>query len=246
MDRVTCVIKTFERPHRCIRLIESIRKYYPSVPILVVDDSEQPLTCGDATIIALPFNSGISKGRNIGVASASTEFVLLMDDDYVFCEATKIERLVAILDENPDLSLCAGHVENGRSNEFSTCYRDGSLILDPQPVSSRNGFDIYDVTENFFLGRRADLLKSPWDERLPVCFEHTDFFLGLKKAGRKVACCRAVEIIEPKGENPEKYKRLRAEKNDPEFLRIMNQYLHAKHGTNVWYRIVKGELRRVR
>lgn len=246
MDRVTCVIKTFERPHRCIRLIESIRKYYPSVPILVVDDSEQPLTCSDATIIALPFDSGISKGRNVGVASASTEFVLLMDDDYVFREATQIEKLVAVLERNPAISICAGHVENSRCNEFSLAYEDGDLIFRPQPISCHLNFDIYDVTENFFLGRRADILANPWDEHLPVAYEHTDFFLGLKKSGRTVAFCREVEVMEPRSENPDRYKHLRAQKNDPELLRTMNAYIHSKHQTKRWLMVVDGRLRRVR
>ena len=40
-DRVTIVIKTFERPQILERLVVSIRVRYPSIPIIVVDDSHQ-------------------------------------------------------------------------------------------------------------------------------------------------------------------------------------------------------------
>ena len=35
----TALIKTFNRPPVLFHLLQSIRKYYPSLPIIVIDDS---------------------------------------------------------------------------------------------------------------------------------------------------------------------------------------------------------------
>jgi len=43
MNDLTVVVKTFQRPDALRRLLASIRRFAPSLPVYVVDDSEQPL-----------------------------------------------------------------------------------------------------------------------------------------------------------------------------------------------------------
>ena len=40
---ITVVVKTFERPECLRRLVSSIRRFYPGIPVFVVDDSREAL-----------------------------------------------------------------------------------------------------------------------------------------------------------------------------------------------------------
>lgn len=44
---VTIATKTFLRPHKLKILLQSIRKYYPDLTVIVADDSKEPLTIED-------------------------------------------------------------------------------------------------------------------------------------------------------------------------------------------------------
>lgn len=52
---LTAVVKTFERPAVLERLVSSIRRFYPKLHIIVVDDSREPEPLpGVETVRALP------------------------------------------------------------------------------------------------------------------------------------------------------------------------------------------------
>ena len=76
---LTIIIKTFERPHAVKRLFDSIRIFYSDLPIIIADDSRNPITSlGDAKIITLPYNVGLSKGRNSLIDIVQTKYFLLL------------------------------------------------------------------------------------------------------------------------------------------------------------------------
>ena len=105
---VDVIVKTFLRPLALLRLLRSIVRHYPETPVTVADDgglrrgadasSRRVCAFVDAhpqvRLLELPFNSGISAGRNHLVRSTRAPFVLLLDDDYRFTEDTRIECLV--------------------------------------------------------------------------------------------------------------------------------------------------------
>ena len=66
------MIKTFERPAKLKRLVDSIRRLYPGLTIIVVDDSRHPRNLPEVENINLPFDSGVSAGRNAGVKAVGT------------------------------------------------------------------------------------------------------------------------------------------------------------------------------
>jgi len=86
LNELTIVIKTFERYKTLARLLRSIRKYYPSVKIIIVDDSLHPKKIKDVQKIDMPYNSGISAGRNEALKHVATKYTLFLDDDFVFLE----------------------------------------------------------------------------------------------------------------------------------------------------------------
>lgn len=69
--KVTLIIKTFEREPCLLPYIKSVREFYPGLRILVADDSRQIAETEEAmsainnlSYFALPFDTGVSAGRN--------------------------------------------------------------------------------------------------------------------------------------------------------------------------------------
>ena len=62
--------------------------------------------------IALPFDSGLSAARNALLERVETEFVALLDDDFVFDARTDIGALLRVLRESPDrIDIAAGSLQ---------------------------------------------------------------------------------------------------------------------------------------
>jgi hypothetical protein len=62
---ITAVIKTFERPNELDRVIQSLRGFYPDLKIIVTDDSRIPYPRNDVDYHVMPYDSGLSAGRNL-------------------------------------------------------------------------------------------------------------------------------------------------------------------------------------
>lgn len=229
---VTFGIKTFMRPHKLNRLISSIRIYYPKAKICVADDSDQITPRNDVIYYSLPFDSGLSFGRNHLVKHTLTKYYLTLDDDHVFCANTSIDKLVAIL-ENSDVDIVAGIV-----HEDGKLFRQGGGIIeikDGKLFKQRKYYEQFsidyeeevltyqtvDYCANFFLARTNKLLSSPWDENLKM-EEHNDFFLKAK-GKLKVAFCPSV-YIEHYPSRDDEYMKFR--KRGSQF----HDYFKAKYG----------------
>ncbi len=74
------------RPGCLDRLIESIHRFYPGVCVLVADDSDKPVQRKDVQVYPLPYDSGLSYGRNYLMDQLKTKYFVMMDDDHVFTE----------------------------------------------------------------------------------------------------------------------------------------------------------------
>ena len=70
----------------------------------------EPMAAPDerTTVVALPFNSGVPRGRNAALAAVATPYALVTDDDVVFTAASDLLGAVAYLEDNPDVdAVCA-------------------------------------------------------------------------------------------------------------------------------------------
>ena len=107
LEKTDFIIKTFKRYDCLNKLLKSIRKFYPKASIIIADDnSENEFDTEfyrkwkkilDIKLIKLPFDSGVSAGRNKMVESSKKPYILLLDDDLVFTSKTKIEKFYKIL-----------------------------------------------------------------------------------------------------------------------------------------------------
>jgi len=181
MNDVTAIVKTFERPGSLGRLIDSLRAFFPNLKILVADDSSKPYPRNDVEYHILPYDVGVSTGRNYLLKKVQTKYAALFDDDHVCTKHTRIDRMVEIMERNP-LDLVAGDFINyGRHR---SCYHgllqiDGSAchVFIGKNRGQINGFPLFDITNNFFVARTEKLREVLWDEEIKFAREHADFFL---------------------------------------------------------------------
>jgi len=154
LSDITILITTFKRPEALKRLLKSIKKYYPKIKILVNDDSE--------------YDKGVSWSRNYLVSQVKTPYYLLLDDDFVFTEDTKIELLLDKLKTGYD--IVAGAVRNTKGEV--THYEARLWIEDGVLKREMTNQEPFDIVLNFFVAKKE---VYGWDEEMKTG-EHSAFF----------------------------------------------------------------------
>lgn len=219
VDQCQVVVKSFRRFDCLQAFLESLWKHYPGIPVLIADDSLRPHETYPESVagiqsnplvtwLQLPFDSGLSYGRNECVKVASKPYLILCDDDYVVTEKTRLERMLSVL-QVTDVSLVAGLVEeSGHTRNWVGNY---TIAGDSLKVSRLKGqfrraggvsYKPTDVTWNFFIAETESLRRVPWDDRLKIAAEHVDFFISRFRAGEKSAytpesCMRHSKVRTP-------------------------------------------------
>jgi glycosyltransferase involved in cell wall biosynthesis len=178
-EHLTAVVKTFERPQVLRRLVASLRRWYPRLKVIVVDDSRKPDPLEGIETIVMPYDSGISVGRNEALARVTTRYVLILDDDFVFTRHTDLEAALVIMESHPPIDILGGRVVDLPFFQ-SVDYRRTRLYPTTNeptlPAGSRiGGLPVLDKVANFFLARTERLRLVPWDPHLKK-MEHADFF----------------------------------------------------------------------
>ena len=177
--QVTAIVKTFERPTQLRRLLESLRRMFPMVAVIVADDSRRPQQHQGVRTIALPFDVGVSAGRQAALSEVRTEFTWVLDDDFVLYRGSRLARVLSTLNEHSQLDIVGGAVIDiplgiKRTGARSPIYPTGALPVLPlgSPVGE---VTIRDKVLNFFVGRSARLRSVGWDPSLKR-LDHADFF----------------------------------------------------------------------
>jgi hypothetical protein len=179
LTALTAVVKTFERPRMVRRVVVSIRRLYPGLRVVVVDDSRQLTRLRGVETVALPFESGVSAGRSAGLARTETPYFLNLDDDFVFYRHTDLVAALRLMEANPEIDIMGGEVVH-LPLFHTTDYRQVGLFrTNATPVmplgSLIGGLPVYDKVANFFLARTERLRLVDWDPALKR-MEHADFF----------------------------------------------------------------------
>uniref|UniRef100_A0A8C4DK48 Beta-1,4 N-acetylgalactosaminyltransferase n=1 Tax=Dicentrarchus labrax TaxID=13489 RepID=A0A8C4DK48_DICLA len=186
---VTIATKTFLRYDKLQDLIDSVRRYYPTVTIVIADDSENPKTISGPYIehYIMPFGKGWFAGRNLAVSQVTTKYVLWVDDDFIFTANTKLEKLVDVL-ERTTLDLVGGAVREATG--YTATYRQ-TISIEPGEedgdcLHMRRGFHhviqgfpncvVTDGVINFFLARTDKVQQVGFDPRL-TRVAHLEFFI---------------------------------------------------------------------
>ena len=122
--------------------------------------------------------TGIAAGRNTIVANTMTDFVMILDDDVLFHSGTRLELLLAHLQQQ-DLDLVAAcyHPDDCYTHDLVS---DGRGIK-YKAVSLRSGMVAplkATVVHNAFIARTSVLRSTGWDARQHL-MEHETFFASL-------------------------------------------------------------------
>ena len=199
---VTIIIKTFERPCCIVRLLKSIRQYYPTIQVLVCDDSRTPLfndhesPQANITWLTLPFEAGhsIGAGRNHLLDHVRTRYTFLCDDDSVFNGHTCLEKLHKFLEES-NYDFIAGAAGEDKAN-ISVFEQQGSVVY--QRFGRHKGLVCpgvvrCDRVDNVWLAKTNAVNKVRWESRT-VANEHNDFFLRASRQDLKIAQMANVHV----------------------------------------------------
>ena len=206
----TLMIKSFGRVEKGFSLIRSTRQFYPTLRIILSDDGEQdPASTRpagkykDFEFYPLPFDVGLSAGRNFMLDLIDTEYFVTLDDDFIMDENSVLGDLLAGLESGLDIAAGKNPVDEGKFDlDFYGVFQIDKAA-DGQVLTLKNG-DFGRVlgtgcirTEfvpNIFAGR-TELFKNrlQWDETLKLG-EHEDFFLRAKEMGVQVATCPTVSF----------------------------------------------------
>lgn len=220
---VSILIKTFNRQKSLIKLLRSLEKLNCSLPVLIADDSEKPYRDEvlsrfpnmNIAYYVLPFDTGLSAGRNKLLNEVKTSHFLLCDDDFSFDRTLDIPHILSVM-ESHQLDIAGGILFNHIT--VMGVKRFFSVMLNPRivfryifhissvsryaghfsvqhtsctlSVSNRKHADAVhscDLVNNFFIARTDSVVKAKgWDTEFKVG-EHEDFFYRAKLNGLKVA-----------------------------------------------------------
>ncbi|MTI18200.1 glycosyltransferase family 2 protein [Rhodobacteraceae bacterium RKSG542] len=198
-SKVTVVVKTFERPDMISRCVASVRRLHPTLPIIIADDSEQPtLFDGDqhTCVLELPFDTGISAGRNRAIELVTTPYYILIDDDHVFEKDANIESIIRLMDENPFDVVAFRMLDYRHSKGYcrgellfaGNLDTDGGVLR--HTCGNSKGWycdhPLYDIVLNCYVGRTSNTERLKFDEAIKIGKEHGDYFLSAKELGYKV------------------------------------------------------------
>jgi glycosyltransferase involved in cell wall biosynthesis len=182
-QQITAIVKTFNRSSELTQLVKSIQRVQPDIAVIIADDSDSPSYFPGITTLDLPYNSGISIGRNMALDAVETPYILLLDDDFVFYRKTQIAQALHVMQQTPEIDIMGGKVidlPQYRANYYHTTAFPWSVnAVRKCKDNTLAGLPVYDKVANFFIGRTESLRKVGWDPELKV-FEHADFFTRAK------------------------------------------------------------------
>jgi glycosyltransferase involved in cell wall biosynthesis len=184
-ENLTAVIKTFQRPEALKRLVKSLRKMYPKMRVIVVDDSREPVKLEGVETIVMPYDSGVSAGRSEALKHVETPYMMLLDDDFVFNRHTQVLPVLKKLEQLHEVDIIGGDViylpfyrkidymQAGlHPTEAASLVEPGTLI---------EGMTAYDKVANFYIARTESIRKVGWDPQIKR-LDHADFFTRAKGA----------------------------------------------------------------
>lgn len=179
LDQLTALIKTFERPKKLKGLIRSIRRRYPRLKIIVVDDSREPRLLKGVETIILPYDSGVSAGRNAGINKIQTPYMLCLDDDFVFNRQTDLLKALQDIKANSKIDILAGEVIYLPFRIVHDYSQKPVLPTGLTPLHAPGGliggYSVLLKVPNFYVGRTKKIRLVAWDDKLKR-LDHADFF----------------------------------------------------------------------
>ncbi len=188
----TVVIPTYNRPNLAISLAKNIRRFYPTIEIIIVDqECQNPPAEKELKKLKVKYfnlsQANTSKAKNTGIKAAKGEIVIFFDDDVELTKETIKNHLQAYSD--PTVVGTAGRVINDyeplpKHTDVETGKTDflGTKFLFQFWSTKEQNVDFpYGCNMSF---RKSALKKiNGFDTRFPKIFEEVDLGHRIQKLG---------------------------------------------------------------
>ena len=216
---ITIIVKTFERPDAIRRLLDSIKAHAPGVPVIVADDSRAPKPEPDADgWLCMPYDSGVSRGRNKALCLVETQYFVLCDDDFVFTDRSDLQMLRAELLRG-SYDILGGHIvqvpeqDVAKNPSWYTLDTAGHVLSRDTRTgkyAKTNHTSLRcDFIRNFFIARTASVRRiGGWHDDLKTG-EHLPFFLRAQEFGLSVGYTDTISVAHEHIEASDEYVHMR-------------------------------------
>jgi GT2 family glycosyltransferase len=202
---VSVVVPCKNRPDAVVRLLESLhRQDYPAMEIIVVDDgSEPPIPASNGALhVRLEASCGPCVARNLGLARARGEYVLLLDDDASLGSPDLVARAVMAIEQDRQIGAVAflQLMPDGRLHYMQPT----SCLSSPSPVAR---FFSYGC----LLRMRALSEIGGFQPEFGYYYEEIEMSVRLLDAGYTILCDPALQVVhheDGRGRNARRINRL--------------------------------------
>jgi GT2 family glycosyltransferase len=194
-EGVTIIVKTFERPRCIVNFLESVRRHYADIQVMVCEDSRVPLFEDGAEPspgvhwLTLPFSAGhtLGAGRNHLVGRVTTRRLFLADDDHEFTVHTRLDLMAQIMDRH-GLDIVGGAQDRGdyggaiferKGDVVFQRFHEHHGLIEPGLVRC-------DRVSNTFMAATAAVDEVGWEENV-YGGEHAEFFWRATQGGLSIA-----------------------------------------------------------
>lgn len=224
---LTIILKPFGRLYMIQRFFRSAREIYPFVKILIGNDGKSfgnDLELADLDVIQLPYDYGLSNGRNLLITNyLHTPYFFLIDEDFIFLREKSDLALLLHQFIRYKLDILSGCVRDDEydyigkfktSKRFSRHLTDGrTLWMLPIKRNIQEEIQLVDFVPNVFIAHKGLLDKIKWNSELKIG-EHEDFFWNAKKLKLNVGASNIVHFFHHQDQTKSKtenvYKSMRS------------------------------------
>jgi len=238
--------------------LSSIQRHPPSVKfeVIVIDNHSSDGSVAmvseqfpRVTLIDLPTNTGYARGNNHGFEEARGEYILTLNPDTEFVDAS-LDRAVRIMEENPHAGVL-GAKQIGVKGDIQRSIRGfptvagifgdvtglGRLFPRSNLGSYRlTGFDYSKQQEapqpmgTFLLFRRKALTdegnaRAPFDEEFPIFFNEVDLLYRLKSKGWPCLYCPDVHVLHHGGASTKQVRKNMIWESHRSLVRFLRKHM---------------------
>lgn len=220
MSRTSILIVNFQAYGALARCLASIRRHAPEAAVIVVDHASDPgrlagaLGDGSAQVLPDPRNPGFAAGVNRAAATATREYLLLLNPDCEL-EGAVPRRLAEWLDAHPGHAVAGprvldgdGRVQasarrfpdwttglGGRTSALSRWWPDNALSRRNLLHGGGEPVDVDWVSGACLMVRRQAFVQvGGLDERFFLYWEDADLCRRLRDRGWRTAYCPLADV----------------------------------------------------
>lgn len=186
---VSLVILTYKRKPLLLSLMDSYWALKDSLTEIIIVDNKSEEGLKEAieskyptvSVIELDQNVG-TEGRNVGIKAASSDVIILLDDDVFDLSPKEIETILLRFESDKKLAALCFKVVHAETNSLiNWCHHK------PKEIFSDNRFETYEITEGAVAVRRnAFLAVGGFPGHFFISHEGPDLALRLIDAGYSV------------------------------------------------------------